>query len=648
MRYGVMIRLKGFKTEHRTFSSEAEAIRWGTEREEQLLSIRRGNSLSGEVSSYLHVSTGKPRAILLRPYQTEAVMATHRSLLSPEKNKPLVCLPTGSGKTIVISALIERILEIEPEARILVVTHVKELVEQDYRKFIEYSCLPKENVGIASAGHNRYETNRQVIFGTIQTLHSRGFSKFLDYIFIDEAHLLPRDGRTMYRKILGQVEQTNPKIKIAGFTATPYRLDSGLLTEGEDALFTHISYEARIPDLVRNGYLSNLISAGSLFHVKEENLTVSGDEFDMDVSEKEMMGLTPKIQEEILKYGAVRKAWLVFCTSIKHANQVVRSLKSASISCEIVSSLQSAKDRNEAIEAFRAGTIRALVNVNVLTTGFDVPKIDMIVSLRPTMSTSLWVQICGRGLRKFDEKNNCLVLDYANNIARHGPIDIVQPQDGGENSRQGSNQKLAKVCTGCGTHCNPKLHFCPNCQTFLDSDKSIDLSETASSLPILRMNDPSSEKRRLDDLRDILSCYRIDDIKESLREGLLIPQRISEFWRFSGYYWNLLRKSEIEYQEESDVEFGYSIKSMADALGKKESDLQKEIINGSFPKPRLLLEGVVEEYGYSLLQASVILSGQPSILLKSDETFLWYQYLANLLEIELNDQFLVKTDEISE
>ena len=646
MRYGMMIRLKGFKTEHRTFSNEAEAIRWGTEREEQLLSIRRGTKLH-EVSAYLHVMTGKPRAIRLRPYQAEAVMSAHSSLLSPEKNKPLVCLPTGSGKTIVISALIERILEIEPKAKILVVTHVKELVEQDYQKFLEYSCLPKEAVGIASAGLGRYETNFQITFGTIQTLHSRRFSEFLDYVFIDEAHLLPRDSRTIYRKILGKINLINPKIKIAGFTATPYRLDSGLLTEGEDALFTHISYEAKISDLVRNGYLSNLISVGSLLHVKEENLTISGNEFDEAVSEKEMMGLTPKIQEEILKHGSGRKAWLVFCTSIKHADQVARSLRAANISCEVVSSLQTNKDRKEAIEAFKAGTLRALVNVNVLTTGFDVPQIDMIVSLRPTMSTSLWIQICGRGMRRSDGKSDCLVLDYANNIARHGPIDVIRPNEGLERSEQVWNRKTARICPGCGTPCNSKLFFCPNCQTILSADRSIILAETASLLPLLRMSDPSAEKKRLEDLRDILSWYRIADIKESMREGLLDFQRISEFWRYSGYYWNLLKKYEVEYQEEDDFEFGYSVKDMANELGKKESDLQKEINNGSFPKPRLLIQGSVEgleEYGYSLLQVSVILSGQPSILLKSDDTFLWYQYLANLLEIDSGGQNLVKTE----
>lgn len=639
-KFQAKVRRKGFPHEQRTFKSRSDAEAWVAEREATLVAIRDGKvpEWAGQTGAfeYLHVKTGQPRAILLRKYQSDAIDATHRHLVSNPTSTPLVSLPTGSGKTVVIAGLIERLLIVQPLARFLIVTHTQELVDQDCAKFLEYACLGAESVGCASAGLGKVETDKQITFGTIQTLASRKYAENIDYILIDEAHMLPPRAESLYRSTLCKAKEINDKVRVIGFTATPYRLDSGLLIEGKTALFSEICYEANIRELVRDKYLSTLISSGSLHHVDDDKLVLTGGDFDETVAEAEMEALTPAILDELVMLGRDRKAWLLFCVSINHAEQVARTLAKAGIDAAVVSSAISHKEREATIRKFQEGDLRALVNVNVLTTGFDAPHIDLIVSLRPTVSTALWVQICGRGMRIHPGKRDCLVLDYANNIARHGPIDEIQV---GKGSASGSgapgrwDSKTAIPCPSCRTLCGSRILVCPNCGTPIRNGGSVVLADTASTLPVLRLTMPDeNNQKRVTDLRDVLSYYIIDDIVDSLRERVRDPQVFADIQKYARTYQSLVDRHSV-HDGVYGIEIGYAIDELAKDIDKSPDELEKQIKNGVFPKPRLLLEG--DSLGYSLLQVAVILSGDAQRLLHGDCTFLWYQHLIRVLELEL-------------
>lgn len=635
-KFHAKVRRVGFPKEAKTFSTHEAAQDWISEREAFLLAVKGGGSPKLS-EHYLHIKTGKPRAISVRPYQNEAVCQTHNALVSRPTSVPLISLPTASGKTIVIAALIERLLSFQKTARFLVLTHTKELVEQDYNKFILYSCLPETSVGIASSSFGRFDLDKQVIFATIQTIAAREFCEHIDFIFIDEAHLLPEHEESQYRRTLAAAILINPRLRIVGLTATPFRTDSGLLTEGSNALFTEISYEANIKELIRDKYLSLLISSGSTLHVDESALIVKGADFDEAISEREMMGITPEILAQVLKQGRNRCAWMVFCVSIAHANQVAEAISKAGISCKVVSSAESVQEREKAIYDFKVGQLQALVNVNILTTGFDAPNVDLIVSLRPTISTSLWVQICGRGMRIADGKQNCLVLDFANNIARHGPIDAIHVTgQNGVGSVKWSRQS-AIPCPSCNTLCGPRVLVCPNCNNPLREGRILSLEDVASTLPILRLDAGQlSREHRLKDLRDIIKNYDVAAIANKLRLSISSLDYLNDFYKVLPTYQALLDEDYIV----EALEPTYSIDEVAQEIGRSCSELCGDILKKIFPEPRVFLEELDgnSSKGYSLLQLAAIKSGLAGKLLECDVTILWYQHMANLVELDLKFQ----------
>jgi DNA repair protein RadD len=155
-----------------------------------------------------------------------------------------------------------------------------------------------------------------------------------------------------------------------------------------------------------------------------------------------------------------RKAWLVFCTGVKHAHHVAEVLRQHGVTAECVTGETPKKERKKLLDDFRAGRLRALTNANVLTTGFDYPDIDLVVMLRPTMSASLYIQMAGRGMRVKSHTDHCLVLDFAGVVEAHGPITNVQPPKKGSD---GNGEAPVKVCDECGELVHISAAVCPAC-----------------------------------------------------------------------------------------------------------------------------------------------------------------------------------------
>lgn len=419
--------------------------------------------------------------MILREYQKEAIASIFDWFKSNNRGNPLVVAPTGSGKSLLLAGFCKQTCERWPKTRILMLAHRKELLEQNANKL--WQTWPAAPIGIYSAGLNKKQFNR-ITIGGIQSIYNKANQLgWIDLILIDECHLLPKKGEGQYRTLIAGLMKFNPKLRIIGFTATPFRVDSGMLTSDSDSIFTDICYEIDLRYLIDQGYLSNLISKQSNVQADLTDVRTRGGEYvptdiDKACDNDDLIGRT---LNEICEQGKDRKSWILFCASVKHTLHVTQELKNRGITCAAVTGETPSGERTRILSEFKAGRIRAVLNCDVLTTGFDAPNIDLLCLLRPTKSVGIYIQMVGRGSRLSPGKENCMILDYAGNIERHGPIDQIRIK-----------QKSGKaVNTGAPTRkcpeCNVVLHIsvkqCTECgYQFPEEQKHL---STASAQPIL-------------------------------------------------------------------------------------------------------------------------------------------------------------------
>ena len=396
----------------------------------------------------------------LRPYQRDAIDAIYRYYKAHTGNC-LITIPTAGGKSLVMASFIEGVLKTYPNQRILIVTHVRELIEQNFGELKR--LWPEAPAGIYSAGLNKREIRAQILFAGIQSIHRRVYDvQQCDLVLIDEAHLIGRNSSTMYAGFLAELKRINPMLKVIGFTATPYRMDCGLLHKGEGAIFTDIAYEVSVRQLIDAGHLSSLVTKRMATTLDVSGVGTRGGEFiPKDLEEAiDTEAITTAAVSEIVDYGQDRRSWLVFCAGVKHAFHVRDAIRARGFSCETIVGETPSAEREVIIKSFKNGEIRCLTNANVLTTGFNAPGVDLLAMLRPTKSTGLYVQIVGRGCRLAPGKANCLVLDFAGNIARHGPIDAVKPKGP---KGVGEGGAPVKDCPECDSVLHAAVRVCPDC-----------------------------------------------------------------------------------------------------------------------------------------------------------------------------------------
>lgn len=403
--------------------------------------------------------------ITLRKYQREALDALY-SHWSVGGGNGLVVLPTGAGKSLVLAKLVEELVTQYPKIRICCVTHVKELILQNYQELIR--LWPGAPAGIYSAGVGRRDTHSKILFCGIQSIWNKtALIGSFDLIIVDEVHLIPRDSSTTYAKFIAAMRDTNPEMRIVGLTATPYRMTTGRLDAGEGALFDRIIYEANVIDLINDGYLSKLISKATASSIDLTGIgSVRGDFIQSELEAASMAdGLVQEAVSEIIEYGKDRRAWLAFCTGVKHAMAVRDEIRRRGITCETVDGSMDKGSRDGVIRRFKNGEIRCLTSVNVLSIGFNAPQVDLIALMRATRSTGLYIQQVGRGFRLAHGKKDCLVLDFAKVIRMHGPVDAVSilPSTGGKGGKVDPDEVRAKECPGCQELVALNTRTCKNC-----------------------------------------------------------------------------------------------------------------------------------------------------------------------------------------
>ena len=344
----------------------------------------------------------------------------------------------------------------------MVVTHVRELLEQGASGLVK--LYPQADFCFYSASVGEKRLDKPIIFAGIQSVWERAYEivPAIDLILIDEAHMLPKNEGTRYNKFIADMKSCNPDVKVVGLTATPYRLDSGYLHKGKGAIFDGIAHDISVEMLMEQGYLSPVISKGGLNQIDLTGVGKRGGEFIESqlataASDPELVAATVN---EIVELGEDRKSWLIFSSGIKHARMLLEEFESHGISVDAVTGEDSKKVRDQTIADFKSGKLRCLINVNVLTTGFDHPAVDLIGLIRATASTGLYVQMVGRGTRIADGKENCLVCDFGANVERHGFIDKVNPN---YKTSSGDGEAPVKTCEKCQTMVHAAAKICPEC-----------------------------------------------------------------------------------------------------------------------------------------------------------------------------------------
>ncbi len=422
----------------------------------------------------------------LRPYQQSAIDAVF-DYWATGGGSPLVDLATGLGKSVVIAKLTRDLMEGYPTMRALMLVHVRELVEQNYRALIR--LWPEAPAGIYSAGLGRRDAHHRITFASIQSVFKKAAQLGArDVVMVDECHLIPSEGSGMYRTLLDGLRRHRPDLRVVGFTATPFRMDSGRLDSG--GLFDDTVYSYGIGAGIRDGWLSPLISKASATEIDVSGVARRGGEFVAGALEAaaDDADVTRAAAAEMMRFGADRKSWLIFCTGIKHAAHVRDALRALGISAETVTGETPLLERTRIIRDFKAGRIRALTNAQVLTTGFDAPSTDLIAFLRPTLSTGLYIQMVGRGTRKADGKDNCLVLDFAGNVRRHGPVDIAtidsKPRSKDE-AKAAVETVRAKTCPECEALIAINASECPHCSYTYPIKEKPKHEARADDIPIL-------------------------------------------------------------------------------------------------------------------------------------------------------------------
>lgn len=384
----------------------------------------------------------------LRPYQQEAVDATLTHFRKSDESAVIV-LPTGAGKSLVIAELARL-----AKRKILVLTHVKELVEQNHAKYQSYGL----EGGVFSAGLKRKENRHQVTFASVQSV-SANLDQFRDeysLIIIDECHRVSGEETSQYQRIIELLRQQNDSLKVLGLTATPYRLAMGwiyrfhyrgFVRSDEDKPFQHCIFELPLSYMINRGFLTKpeLVNAA----VAQYDFSALAQDRFGEYAEKDVNQLLSKHQrvtraiiEQVMDLAAQRKGVMIFAATVDHAREITGYLPEHHTA--LITGATDLNGRALLIQRFKQRQLKYLVNVSVLTTGFDAPHVDFIAILRPTQSVSLYQQIVGRGLRLDEGKQDCLVIDYAGNS-----VNLHHPEVG-ERKPNPDSEPVQVFCPGCG------------------------------------------------------------------------------------------------------------------------------------------------------------------------------------------------------
>ena len=397
--------------------------------------------------------------MILRPYQKIAV--DDASIALDKHKNTIVVAPTGAGKTIMLSALIGK--RYKKGKKILVLQHRDELVSQNKTKFTRVN--PKITTSVVDGTEKDWSGD--AIFSMVQTLsrpnNLDNMCNF-DMIVVDESHHAIAE---TYTRIIDRIKEANNSVEIVGFTATPNRGDK----KGLRNIFNNCSHQIEITTLIREGFLvppkTFVVDVGVREELENVRKTIS--DFDMGEVERIMnkRAINERIVEEWKEKAGNRKT-VIFCSTVVHAQDVCDEYRRANVRAELLTGETPSDERKQILHDLEHGDIQVVVNVAVLTEGFDAPPVSCIVLTRPCSYKSTMVQMIGRGLRTIDPeehpgiiKKDCIVLDFGTSVLTHGSLDETVDLEGSEG--RGTGAAPEKVCPQCESTVPLSSRECPLC-----------------------------------------------------------------------------------------------------------------------------------------------------------------------------------------
>jgi DNA repair protein RadD len=396
--------------------------------------------------------------MILRPRQK---LFVERSLVALRTHdNTLGVAPTGAGKTVMLSAVAGGLLQGGGKACIL--AHRDELTSQNEAKFRKVNA----DVSTSVVDANTKNWSGRATFAMVQTLcrpQALDSMPSLDLLVVDEAH---HSTAGSYRRIIDQAQSLNPAVKIYGVTATPSRGDKKALRE----VFSNVADQIRIGELIASGHLvpprTFVIDAGATGEL--QNVRKLADDFDMKAVEA-VMNKSP-VTDAVIRHWREKagdRKTVIFCSTLKHAADVTAAFQVAGVAAVLVHGELSTSERKAALASFENGAAQVVVNVAVLTEGWDYPPTSCVVLLRPSSFKSTMIQMIGRGLRTVDPdlypgilKTDCVVLDFGTSTLMHGSLE----QDANLDVRESkASTALTKTCQTCTGEIPLRSKECPLC-----------------------------------------------------------------------------------------------------------------------------------------------------------------------------------------
>jgi len=396
--------------------------------------------------------------MMLRPRQTQLVERMLQAL--GQHGNTLAVAPTGSGKTIMLSALTGRVLT-EPDAKACILAHRAELTEQNRAKFVRVN--PTLSASVVNA-HEK-DWSGKATFAMVQTLSRKANLEqipSLDLLVIDEAHHATSPS---YRAVIERARQKSPKLLLAGLTATPNRGDGTGLRE----VFSNVADQISLGEMIAAGHLvpprTFVIDVGAQEALSQVRRTAI--DFDMDA----VAAILNKalVTESVLanwKEKAAGRKTIVFCSTVAHADAVTQAFNAAGISALLMHGELPDAERKTRLAAYETGDALVLVNVAVLTEGYDYTPTRCVVLLRPSSYKSTLIQMVGRGLRTVNPeefpgmvKTDCVVLDFGTATLMHGSLEQEVNLEG----KLHNGQAPTKDCPECDAVVPPSVMECPLC-----------------------------------------------------------------------------------------------------------------------------------------------------------------------------------------
>ncbi|KKM91649.1 hypothetical protein LCGC14_1226380 [marine sediment metagenome] len=433
-----------------------------------------------------------------RPYQQAALDALYAHICE-KKTNPCIVLPTGSGKSACIAWSIQHWKEKCPWFRCCIVQHRKELIEQNVNE--TKAIYPDCDIGVYSAALNQREYDSSILFASIDSIsHRAGQFAPWDVVMVDESHRIPFNGEGRYRTFIKESRKFNPDLRVIGWTATPFRMAGGQIC-GKDYILNEVCYEAKITDLINDGYLCQLRSkvGETQPELKGVKRNARGDYIIASLAKvtnhEALISRTVAEAARIIE-AENRRSVVFFCVDIEHCQRVSYELRRHGINAPFVTSKTKSAERDHIARGFRSCRLRAICNVNVYTEGFNAPNIDCIVLLRPTLSPGLFSQMVGRGSRTCAAKLDCLILDFAGCIEEHGPVDLL-----------GGVPVVVATCMECRESFSRAIRRCPACGWEIPK---LEIEQLEIKERHRRLHGDKASKRSI--LSSMPETYKIDEV----------------------------------------------------------------------------------------------------------------------------------------